>query len=812
MFSNDCKALIWMGAAWCLTAAAGRAGPYAPAAGQPGAIAISATSSSITEWAAGATIDRGFVNISNSTSGYATYGGTNGSAGNQNNAPIGPPLEPPSTLYAVALGQGGTATVTFAQPITNGPGYDFAVFGNGFTVSASSSWIKPAFVEVSSDGVHFFRFPSVSLTTTASQISSGGILNPTNLYDLAGKDPAGYGTPFDLSELANVPGLNVNDVTAVRLVDCVGDISPAYATKDSLGNIVNAPWPAYSNVGSEGFCLAGVGVINALAPGTWVTTSGTSASWTSGSNWAFATVPTGGTAAATFVDTLSAPMTVTLDGNQSAGTLTFNVSGSDGYMLSQGTGSGALTLGTSAGAAIAVQSGTAAITAPLILGSSANIAPAAGTALAISGIISESPENSRFSLTLNGDGTLILSGSNSYAGGTNVEAGTLYVMDSSALPGGSALAVGGGAISIFAASQAPAGLQDKPVAVPEPGMLGLFAAAWACLAAIRRRSRFGLVFSGLGWHAFTPPRKTWAAEKSQTAAGRHVRVAHLRPPRLPTCLPADPEYRVPGVKACHPCGSHRGFTLVELLVVIAIIGMLIALLLPAIQSARESARRTACANNLHQVGIGLIAFHDSLGTFPTGCVQPISAEWPNGKQLAWSAYVLPFIEEKTTYSQINFTKPYNSPQNAKAAAAVVKTYICPSVPRTTFLQSGRGACDYGGVNGEEIDNSNNPMRGVMIFDQAIAIRDITDGASNTMVVAEACESLDGQWIDGDNIFDVACAVNTAPQYDNDIHSMHPGGANGLFCDGAVHYLANSLDLATLAAIATRNGGEIVSGF
>ena len=79
-------------------------------------------------------------------------------AGPANTAPIGEPPQPPSTSYAVALGQGGTATLTFAQPITNGPGYDFAVFGNGFS-DGHPEWVKPAFVEVSSDGVNFFRFP-----------------------------------------------------------------------------------------------------------------------------------------------------------------------------------------------------------------------------------------------------------------------------------------------------------------------------------------------------------------------------------------------------------------------------------------------------------------------------------------------------------------------------------------------------------------------------------------------------------------------------------------------------------------------------
>ena len=487
MFFQQCKVLLWMGVAWGLTAVACTAGPYSPAGGQPGSIAISATSSGITEWASDCTIDRGLVEIDNPSLGYATYGGTSGSGASQNNAPIGAPPQPQSTYYAVALGQGGTATLTFAQPITNGPGYDFAVFGNGFS-SGGQAWIKPAFVEVSSDGVNFFAFPSVSLTPTTNQVPSFGTLDPTNLYDLAGKDPVGYGTPFDLSEMANVPGLNVNDVTAVRIVNCVDDIKSPFATRDSQGNIVNAPWPAPSEAGSEGFCLAGVGVMNALAAGTWTHGSSTSTSWTNGNNWCFATVPSSGTV--TFAGLPSAPTTVTLDGNESAGALVFNVSGSNGYTLSQGTG-GALALGTPAGASITVLSGTHTISAPLSLEGSAEIIPAASARLTISGNIGENPAKSGFSVTLNGAGTLILSGSDSYTGGTNVDDGTLYVTDSGALPDGTSLTVGAGGACIFDPSAAGGGslaaspgasAADSAATVPEPGMLGLLAAGGACFA------------------------------------------------------------------------------------------------------------------------------------------------------------------------------------------------------------------------------------------------------------------------------------------------------------------------------------------
>ena len=166
--------------------------------------------------------------------------------------------------HVVSLGDGGSITLGFNTPIANGPGSDFAVFENGFLTGPSGSglaYLELAVVNVSSDGVHFFRFPDVSETQTSTQVGGFDSLDATNLHDLAGKYIAGYGTGFDLSELAGVsPYLNINDVTEVRITDVVGSIDPRYGTRDSLGNLINDPFP--TPFASGGFDLNGVGVIH----------------------------------------------------------------------------------------------------------------------------------------------------------------------------------------------------------------------------------------------------------------------------------------------------------------------------------------------------------------------------------------------------------------------------------------------------------------------------------------------------------------------------------------------------------------------
>ena len=216
---------------------------------------------------------------------------------------------------------------------------------------------------------------------------------------------------------------------------------------------------------------------------------------------------------------------------------------------------------------------------------------------------------------------------------------------------------------------------------------------------------------------------------------------------------------------------QRGLTLVELLVVIAVIGVLVALLLPAVQAAREAARRTSCLNNLRQMGIATHNHHDAQGAFPPGGVEHRWMINPQtgrrygaaGRQLAWSVFLLPYLEQEPLFGRLDIKKPFDAPENAEGAATILSVYVCPSTPGGDRLVSGRGPCHYGGIHGERITGPNNPPKGVMLYDRAISIGEITDGTSNTLAISEDSEHADGQWINGLNVFDQAYGINQAPR-------------------------------------------------
>ena len=228
-------------------------------------LAMHKDSSAFVGWATSAEIVRGYVKISDTTftytdnvlgitSNHAFYGTTDNCLGKANG-------------QFISLGDGGYITLQFDSPIVNGEGHDFAVFENALIPNEvpnqdSIVFYELAFVEVSSNGIDFVRFPAVSHVPTDVQVGTFGYENSNLLTNLAGVFPVFYGYPFDLEELANEPNLDVNNITHVRLIDVVGSIDPQYGTYDSEGNIINDPYPTPFH--SCGFDLDAVGVIHSL--------------------------------------------------------------------------------------------------------------------------------------------------------------------------------------------------------------------------------------------------------------------------------------------------------------------------------------------------------------------------------------------------------------------------------------------------------------------------------------------------------------------------------------------------------------------
>lgn len=210
------------------------AGPHAPAAGVAGTTAIERGDPGLLAWAS-------------SVVGYLPGAEVGAEFQTAENA-LGPAEG--TSEAAVSLGRGGEITLGFDAPIRDGLGYDFAVFENSF----SDTFLELAFVEVSSDGVHFFRFENESLTT--EPVDAFGSVDPTDVHNLAGKYRQSFGTPFDLEELRDVsPLLNTSSISHVRLVDIVGDGN----ARDSQDRPIYDPYPT---VDSAGFDLDAIGVFH----------------------------------------------------------------------------------------------------------------------------------------------------------------------------------------------------------------------------------------------------------------------------------------------------------------------------------------------------------------------------------------------------------------------------------------------------------------------------------------------------------------------------------------------------------------------
>jgi prepilin-type N-terminal cleavage/methylation domain-containing protein len=325
--------------------------------------------------------------------------------------------------------------------------------------------------------------------------------------------------------------------------------------------------------------------------------------------------------------------------------------------------------------------------------------------------------------------------------------------------------------------------------------------------------------------------------------------------------------------------ESRGFTLVELLVVIAIIGILIALLLPAVQAAREAARRTECLNNLKQQMLALLNYESANKRFPHGrwniqAIHPNTSKHPvpdrpsdKSNDQSWVSVALSYAEEQSIASQYDRNKPWydnvadpvnpNRPTNLAVAAYPIKLFQCPSAPSgridRTFSSTAKPAAgDYGCINGVNKNiwtflpgrmgpqpsvfgnfEDNACCVGVLgkVMDKPpCRVKDITDGTSKTLVIAEDAGRPDyyilgklqpnptgagAGWADPDAGFTVAGDARTGAFAYIKVHNgaesyiFHSGGAQFNFADGGTRLLSDNLDPVVFKSLVTRSGGETV---
>ena len=336
---------------------------------------------------------------------------------------------------------------------------------------------------------------------------------------------------------------------------------------------------------------------------------------------------------------------------------------------------------------------------------------------------------------------------------------------------------------------------------------------------------------------------------------------------------------------------RAGFTLIELLVVIAIIAILIALLLPAVQRVREAAARTQCQNNLKQIGLALHNYLGERKKFPPSSVQlpngsanvnstntiqeflKVGASGANGQDYAKHCFlsiILPHIEQGNVLKQngipFDFRKDWFDPANRLAGSSHIPIFECPSCPTkhevNPMLEPGTygagwipATSDYMAVN----RGNNRPaiwtalglnyptdegIKGVLCSNAYTHMGQITDGLSNTIMVAEQAGRpegwrfgkkdanqptfMNGAWghsgndcaVDGSNAAgntltnpaDVpgACSINCNNQ--GEIYAFHSQGANVCLGDGSVRFLLTSISLPTLQKLCARADGYPVGDF
>jgi prepilin-type N-terminal cleavage/methylation domain-containing protein/prepilin-type processing-associated H-X9-DG protein len=270
--------------------------------------------------------------------------------------------------------------------------------------------------------------------------------------------------------------------------------------------------------------------------------------------------------------------------------------------------------------------------------------------------------------------------------------------------------------------------------------------------------------------------------------------------------------------------ASAAFTLIELLVVMTIIGLLVALLLPAIQAVREAARRTQCMNNLMQIGLALHNYESAHEAFPPGCVnatRPIF-DRPPGYHFNWICQILPWIEARTIYAQLNWTLGAHLGENLTIRTQPISFFLCPSDPGAAAAGGFGGAAGFAGSNYAGMQHHLEApidvnQSGTFFLNSRVRVDDVTDGMGNTLFVSEKRLSGDLGWAVGTRatLRNAGWSINPRPPglipppgAVGGLGGYHPGGINGLYGDGHVTFLRESMTVRSLQVSVNRADGEL----